>query len=91
MALDLRHNVLAGKGHPIDFAAQGVDNVTEGFVTGDSIVGVLDPELDRAGDLAFVSGEGGPVEGDLGWFRRRRRHRCKERVCLCEVLSRLAC
>lgn len=91
MALDLRHDVLAGQGHPVDFAAEGVDNVAEGFVAGDGIVGVLHPELNRAGDLTLVSGEGGSVECDLGWFRRRRRsHRGKKRVCECEVLSRLA-
>ena len=69
MALDLGHDVLARHGRPVDPSAQRVDNVAEGFVAGDGVVGVLDPELDRAGDLALVSGEGGSVDGDLGWFR----------------------
>lgn len=68
MALDLRDDVLAGHGHPVDFAAQGVDDVAEGFVAGYGVVGVLDEEFDRTGDLAFVSGEAGSVDGDLGWL-----------------------
>lgn len=70
MALDLRHDVLAGHGYSVDLSAQRVDNVAEGFVAGDGVVGVFDPELDRTGDLAFVSGEGGSVDGDLSWFGR---------------------
>ncbi len=69
MALDLGNDVLAGHGRPVDLSAQGVDDVAEGFVAGDRVVGVLDPELDRASDLTLVSGEGGSVDGDLGWFR----------------------
>ena len=67
MALDLGHNVLAGQGRSVDIAAQRVDNVAETVIIGDSVVGVLDPELDGAGDFQFVSGEGGSVEDDLGW------------------------
>lgn len=68
MALDLGHDVLAGHGCPIHLSAQRVDNVAEGFVAGNGAVGVLDPELDRTGDLAFVSGEAGSVERNLGGF-----------------------
>ena len=68
MALDLGHNVLTGQGRPIDNSAQGVDNVAEGFVAGDRVVGVFDPELDRADYLAFVAGKAGAVDGDLGRF-----------------------
>ena len=78
MALDVRDDVLAGHGHSVDFAAQRVDDVADGFVTGYGGVGVLDKEFDRTGDLAFVSGECGSVDGDLGWFGR---HRGEERVC----------
>ena len=69
MALDLGHEILAGQGCPVDPSAQWVDDVAEGFIAGDGVVGVLDPELDRAGYLALVSGENGAVDGDLGGCR----------------------
>lgn len=68
MTLDLWHDVLAGQGSPIDLSAQRVDNVAKGVIARHSIVGVSDPKLDGAGDLAFVSGEVGAVDGDVGWF-----------------------
>lgn len=69
MALDLGHKILAGQRCPVDPSPQRVDDVAEGFIAGDGVVGVLDPELDRAGYLALVSGENGAVDGDLGGCR----------------------
>lgn len=85
MALDLREDVLAGERHSVDFAAQRVDYIADGFVAGYGGVGVLDEEFDRTGDLAFVSGEAGSVDSDLGWFGRH----CGGRACVCDVLRRL--
>lgn len=67
MALNLGHNVLAGQGRPVDLSTQGVDNIAEGVIARHGVVGVLDPELDRTGDLALVRGEAGSVDGNLGW------------------------
>ena len=69
MALDLGHEILAGQGCPVDPSAQRVDDVAEGFIGGDDVVGVLDPELDGAGYLALISGENGAVDGDFGGSR----------------------
>ena len=69
MALDLGHDILAGQGCPVNPSAQRVDNVAEGLIAGDGVVGVLDPELDRAGYLALVSREDGTVYGNLGGCR----------------------
>lgn len=77
MTLNLGHDVLAWEGSPIDPSAQRVDNVAEGVIAGYGIVGVLDPKLDGAGDLTFVSGEGSAVDSDMGWFR----HRGEVRLC----------
>ncbi len=69
MALDLGHYILAGQRCPVDFSTQRVDDVAEGVIAGSDIVGVLGPELDCTGYLALVFGEGGSVDGDLGWYR----------------------
>ena len=78
MALDLRHDVLAGHGCSVELSAQGVDNVAEGLIAGHGAVGVFDPKLDRTEDLALISGEGRSVDGDVGWFRRHGGEVCIE-------------
>lgn len=46
MTLDLGDKVLAGQGRSIDLSAQGVDDIADGFIAWNGVVGVLDPELD---------------------------------------------
>lgn len=67
MALDLSHNVLAWQRRSVNPSAQGVHDVAEGFIRGNSIIGIPDPELDSTGYLALILGEGGSVDGDLSW------------------------
>ena len=69
MALDLGNDVLARQGRSIDLSTQGSHYIAKDFIARNSIVGVLDPELDCTYDLALVSGEGGSVDDDLGRFR----------------------
>ena len=47
MTLDLRHEVCAGQGCPVDLSTQRVDDIAKGFIAGNGVVGVFDPELDR--------------------------------------------
>ena len=49
MTLDLGYDVLAWQPGPVDLSAYRVDNVAEGLIAGHGLVGVLDPEFDRAG------------------------------------------
>lgn len=69
MTLDLGHHVLAGQGRSVDPSAKRVHDIAEGFIAGNGVVGVSDPELDCAHDLALVSGEAGSIDGDLGCVR----------------------
>ena len=69
MTLDLRYEVRAGQGCPVDPSAQRVDNIAKGFIAGNGVVGVFNPKLDRTRYLQFVSGEADSIEDDLGWCR----------------------
>ena len=69
MALDLGDEVRARQGGSIDLSAQGIQDITKDFIAWNGIFGVLYSELDCTCDLELVSGEGDPVEDDLGWFR----------------------
>ena len=69
MALDLRDEVRAGQGWPVDPSTQRVDDIAKGFVVGNGVIGVFDPKLDRTRYLQLIFGEADSIEDDLGWRR----------------------
>lgn len=69
MALDLRHEVRAGQGRPVDSSTQRVDDIAKSLIAGNGAVGVFNPKLDRTRYLQLIFGEGDSVEDDMGWCR----------------------
>ena len=69
MALDLRDEVRAGQGWPVDPSTQRVDDIAKGFIAGNGVVGVFDPKFDGTRYLQLIFGEADCIEDDLGWCR----------------------
>lgn len=67
MILDLKQDILAGQACPSDLSPQIVDYVTNGVIARYCVIGIAVPQLEGASNLTFVSGEDGPIDGDVCW------------------------
>ena len=60
--MDLRFEVRARQGCPVDPSAQRVDDIAKGFIVGNGVVGVFNPKFDRTRYLQLISGEADSIE-----------------------------